>query len=84
MQTITYDDARAIADPINVPSAALVSPEVFLSGQFIYQAQNTTGTINAVPQDAVPHLADMIKEAGRRISHHLGYRGPYPRPADAE
>jgi hypothetical protein len=27
----------------------------------------------------VPHLSDMIKEAGRRISHQLGYRGPYPR-----
>jgi putative ABC transport system permease protein len=46
--TITYDDARAIADSNNVPSALLVSPEVSSFGQIIYQAQNTTGTIAGV------------------------------------
>jgi len=38
----------------------------------------STGTITTYP-DAVPHIADMVKEAARRISHQIGYRGPYPR-----
>ena len=55
VQTITYDDAKAIEDPNNVPSAVLVSPEVYAAGQFIYQAQNTTGTVNGV----VPEYGDL-------------------------
>jgi putative ABC transport system permease protein len=48
VQTITYADARAIADPNNVPSALLVSPEAYSSGQFIHESQNTTGSIDGV------------------------------------
>jgi putative ABC transport system permease protein len=48
VQTITYDDAKAIADPTNVPSALIVSPEVTVAGQFIAQGQNTTGNIDGV------------------------------------
>jgi putative ABC transport system permease protein len=48
VQTITYDDARAIADPNSVPSALLVSPEAYSSGQFIHESQNTTGSIDGV------------------------------------
>ena len=47
-QTITYDDAKAIADPANVPSAALVSPEASSFGQLIHGAQNTVGQISGV------------------------------------
>ncbi len=46
--TITYDDARAIAEPANAPSALLVSPESSTGGQIISGAQNTTGTIDGV------------------------------------
>jgi putative ABC transport system permease protein len=48
VQTLTYEDAKAIADPVNVPSAAVVSPEVNASGQFIFQSTNTTGLIYGV------------------------------------
>jgi putative ABC transport system permease protein len=46
--TITYDDAKAIADPNNVPSALLVSPEVSTFGQIIAGAQNMNGSIDGV------------------------------------
>jgi len=26
----------------------------------------------------------MLKEAARRISHQIGYRGPYPKAVDSE
>ncbi len=48
VQTITYDDAKAIADPVNVPTALLVAPQVTISGQFIYQGQNTNGNVDGV------------------------------------
>jgi len=32
-----------------------------------------------VPRDAVPRLAEMVKDAARRISQQIGYRGPYPK-----
>jgi hypothetical protein len=31
-----------------------------------------------VPRDAVPRLAETVKDAARRISHQIGYRGSYP------
>src|SRR6266567_7740818 len=48
VQTLTYDDAQAVADPNNVPDASLVSPEVTTGGQLIYQSQNTFGRVFGV------------------------------------
>lgn len=48
VQTLTYDDAKAMADSASVPSAALVSPEVYSFGRLVYQSQNTVGRINGI------------------------------------
>ena len=47
-QTLTYEDALAIADPVNCPSVALVAPEVNLVGQVVYQGVNTNARIYGV------------------------------------
>jgi putative ABC transport system permease protein len=49
--TLTYADAQAIADPANVPSAALVAPETDSFAQMIYQSQNTVGRVAGVTAD---------------------------------
>jgi len=49
--TLTYDDAKAISDPEQVPSASLVSPELSTGGRLIYQNQNTFGRIRGVTVD---------------------------------
>ncbi len=48
VNTLTYADAQAIADPTNVPAALEVSPEVQAGGQMVYQSQNTFGQIVGV------------------------------------
>jgi IclR family acetate operon transcriptional repressor len=69
----------AVDDEENSLGARCIGAPVFNAEGNVEAAIASTGTINDVPRDAVPHLSDMIKEAGRRISHQLGYRGPYPR-----
>jgi putative ABC transport system permease protein len=44
-QTLTGDDAEALADPQNVPSASLVSPEYESNGQLVAGSQNTNARI---------------------------------------
>jgi putative ABC transport system permease protein len=44
-QTLTLDDAKALADPQNVPDAAAVSPEYFGNGQLVAGSQNTNARI---------------------------------------
>ncbi len=48
--TLTIDDATAIADPSNVPTAAAVSPELNLGfpAQLVYHGQNVSTKVNAV------------------------------------
>ncbi len=48
VNTLTYDDAQAIADPSNVPAALEVSPEVQAGGQMVYLSRNTFGQIVGV------------------------------------
>jgi len=74
----------AVDDEENSLGARCIGAPIFNGEGKIEAAIASTGTVNAVPRDAVPHLADMIKEAARRISHQLGYRGPYPKPMDGE
>jgi len=47
-QTLTYEDALALADPANAPAVALVAPEVNIFGQAVYQNQNTRTRITGV------------------------------------
>jgi putative ABC transport system permease protein len=44
-QTLTTDDAEALADPQNVPDASLVSPEYNGNGQLVAGSQNTNARI---------------------------------------
>jgi DNA-binding IclR family transcriptional regulator len=73
------ESGYAIDDEENSLGARCVGAPIFNAEGRVEAAIASTGTINDVPQDAVPHLSDMLKEAGRRISHQIGYRGPYPR-----
>lgn len=72
----------AVDDEENSLGARCIGAPIFNCEGHVEAAIASTGTISAVPHDAVPHLADMIKEAARRISHQLGYRGPYPKSAE--
>jgi IclR family acetate operon transcriptional repressor len=73
----------AIDDEENSLGARCVGAPIFNAEGMVEAAIASTGTVSDVPQDAIPHVADMLKEAARRISHQIGYRGPYPKPADA-
>jgi putative ABC transport system permease protein len=55
-QTLTTEDAEALADPQNVPEAALVSPEYNGNGQLVAGSQNTNARITgAVPAYLTVH-----------------------------
>jgi DNA-binding IclR family transcriptional regulator len=74
----------AVDDEENSLGARCIGAPIFNSEGTVEAAIASTGTIAAVPRESVPHLADMITEAARRISHQLGYRGAYPKPGNAE
>ncbi len=74
----------AVDDEENSLGARCVGAPIFNSQGQVEAAVASTGTINDVPHDAVPHIADMLKEAARRISHQIGYRGPYPKTVDSD
>jgi putative ABC transport system permease protein len=44
-QTLTIDDAEALADPQNVPSASLVSPEYSSNAQIVAGSQNVNAQV---------------------------------------
>jgi DNA-binding IclR family transcriptional regulator len=69
----------AVDDEENSLGARCVGAPIFNAEGRIEAAIASTGTIHDVPQDAIAHVADMVKEAARRISHQVGYRGPYPK-----
>jgi putative ABC transport system permease protein len=46
--TLTYEDAKVIGDHEHVPSAGVVSPQVFSPAQLIYQNNNTAGRVLGV------------------------------------
>jgi len=68
----------AVDDEENSLGARCLGAAIFNSQGGVEASVASTGTINAVPRDAVPRLAEMVKDAARRISHQIGYRGPYP------
>jgi putative ABC transport system permease protein len=47
-QTLTYEDAQAIADPANCPSVAMVAPEVTMTAQIVYQGNNANMRVAGV------------------------------------
>lgn len=72
----------AVDDEENSLGARCVGAPIFNGEGAVEAAIASTGTINDVPRDAVAHVSDMVKEAARRISHQIGYRGPYPKLAE--
>jgi len=48
MQTLTYEDALALADKSVCPSVAAVAPEVTAGGQIVFQSQNVNARISGV------------------------------------
>ncbi len=70
----------SVDDEENSLGARCVGAPIFNSQGRVEASLGSTGTITAVTRDAVPRLAELVKEAARRISHQIGYRGPYPRP----
>jgi putative ABC transport system permease protein len=50
-QTLTTDDAKALADPQNVPDASLISPEYNSFGQLVAGSQNTNARITGAQPD---------------------------------
>ena len=71
----------SVDDEENSLGARCVGAPIFNSQGQVEASLGSTGTITAVTRDAVPRLAEAVKDAARRISHQIGYRGPYPRPA---
>jgi putative ABC transport system permease protein len=49
--SLTYKDAQAIADPMNVPDVALVAPIMQGSAQVSYGSEDTTTTVAGVSAD---------------------------------
>ena len=68
----------SVDDEENSLGVRCVGAPIFNADGRIEASVASTATINDVPRDAVPRLAEMVKEAARRISHQLGYNGPYP------
>ncbi len=69
----------SVDDEENSLGARCVGAPIFNAQGSVEAALASTGAINDVPRDAVPRIAEMVKDAARRISQQIGYRGPYPR-----
>jgi putative ABC transport system permease protein len=50
-ETLTYQDAQALADPTNAPAIAAVAPEMDSGGQIVYQGNNVNTRILGVTPD---------------------------------
>ena len=68
----------SVDDEENSLGARCVGAPIFNNQGRVEASLGSTGTITAVPREAVPRFAAMVKDAARRVSHQLGYRGPYP------
>jgi macrolide transport system ATP-binding/permease protein len=53
-ETLTYEDALALADPQNAPSVAAVAPEMDSFGQVVFQGNNVNTRILGVTPDYQP------------------------------
>ena len=53
-QTLTYEDALALADPQNLPAVAAVAPQVQAFGQVVYMGNNINTQIVGVTPDYEP------------------------------
>lgn len=66
----------ALDDEENNLGVRCVAAPVFDASGRVVASINVTGTIAQVDADAVPRLAEVVKEAALRISRKLGYKPP--------
>src|SRR3990172_6983256 len=52
--SLTYADAQAIADPHNVPDAALVAPEFSVNTQVIFGSANINTKVTGITPEYLP------------------------------
>jgi len=64
----------AIDDEENSIGVRCIAAPIFSQPGIIEASISVSGTIQRVTPDTIPRLAEMLKEAARRISHQLGYR----------
>jgi IclR family acetate operon transcriptional repressor len=69
----------AVDNEENSLGARCVGAPIFNAKGKVEASIASTGTINDVTREAVPRLAEAVKEAARRISRQIGYLGTYPR-----
>jgi putative ABC transport system permease protein len=53
-QTLTYEDAQALVDPVNAPAVAAVAPEMDTFGQVVYLGNNVNTRVLGVTADYGP------------------------------
>jgi DNA-binding IclR family transcriptional regulator len=70
----------AVDDEENNPGARCVGAPVFDAERRVAVAIGVSGTSAQITQSNVPKLAELMKDAARRISRQLGYEAP-PRQA---
>ena len=79
--TLTLKDAEALADPANVPDAAVVAPEFVGTGTVIYGNKNTQTTISGVTPDFsvlrnfYPTLGNFIRESDLHTNARVAVLG---------
>jgi putative ABC transport system permease protein len=79
--TLTLKDAEALADPANVPDAAVVAPEFVGTGTVVYGNKNTQTTISGVTPDFTvirsfyPILGSFIRESDLHTNARVAVLG---------
>jgi DNA-binding IclR family transcriptional regulator len=70
------DNGFAVDDEENNPGARCVGVPVFDAPNHVAAALGLSGTSSQVTRDNVTKLAEVLREAARRISHQLGFEAP--------
>jgi putative ABC transport system permease protein len=61
-QTLTYQDAQALLDPVNAPAITAIAPEMDTSGQVVYLGNNVNTRILGVTPDYGPVRNYVVQE----------------------
>ena len=70
----------AVDDEENSLGARCVAAPVFDGSGRAIAAIGLTGTTTQIDKASVAKIADLVKEAARKVSHHFGYREDLKRP----
>ncbi len=64
----------ALDDEENTVGVRCIGAPIFNAAGEVEASLNVTGTTQQINEQTLPRIADMVKEAARRISSQLGYR----------